>query len=55
MKQVLFYRVKEGDNLWRIATSHGVPVEKLYEYNGLSPDSVLMPGDTIKIIKAGEK
>ena len=55
VKQVLFYRVKEGDNLWRIATSHGVPVEKLYEYNGLSPDSVLMPGDTIKIIKAGEK
>lgn len=55
VQQVLFYRVKEGDNLWRIATSHGVPVEKLYEYNGLSPDSVLMPGDTIKIIKAGEK
>ena len=46
-----YYTVKNGDNLWRIAQFVGVPVENLYEYNGLQANSVLMPGDTIRYSK----
>lgn len=51
---VVYYEVKQGDNLWRIANSFGIPVQNLYKYNKLNPDSVLMPGDTIKVIRTGE-
>jgi LysM repeat protein len=48
MNDADFYTVKHGDNLWRIANSLSIPVEYLYECNGLQPNSVLMPGDTIR-------
>ncbi len=51
---VVFYEVKQGDNLWRIANSFGITVQSLYKYNNLNPDSVLMPGDTIKVVRTGE-
>lgn len=51
---VVFYEVKQGDNLWRIANSFGISIQSLYEQNNLNPDSVLMPGDTIKVIKTGD-
>ena len=54
-EQVVFYKIKQGDNLWSIANSFGIPVNKLYEFNNLSADSVLMPGDVIKIVKVSEK
>lgn len=48
---ILYYEVKQGDNLWRIAENFGVPVEDLYRTNSLKSDSVLMPGDTIKVVR----
>lgn len=51
---IVFYEVKRGDNLWRIADIFGISVQSLYEFNDLSSDSVLMPGDTIKVIRTGE-
>lgn len=51
---VVFYEVKQGDNLWRIANSFGISVQNLYKHNNLKSDSVLMPGDTIKVVRAGE-
>jgi membrane-bound lytic murein transglycosylase D len=50
-KTVAIYTVKNGDNLWRIANSFGIPVKNLCEYNGLQANSVLMPGDTIRFFK----
>ena len=50
-QQIVFYQVKAGDNLWQIANSFGVPVQRLFESNNLSSNSVLMPGDTIRVIK----
>ncbi len=51
---VVFYEVEEGDNLWRIANTFGISVQNLYKHNNLRPDSVLMPGDIIKVVRAGE-
>ncbi|NLG16086.1 MAG: LysM peptidoglycan-binding domain-containing protein [Fibrobacter sp.] len=48
----VFYEVKAGDTFWGIANSFGIPIEKIYEHNELSSDSVLRPGDTIKVVKA---
>lgn len=50
---VVYYEVKQGDNLWNIAATFGIPVGELYQVNNLSSDSVLMPGDIIKVIKTG--
>ncbi len=49
--QVVMYKVKNGDNLWRIALSFGVTVDVIRESNNLTTDSVIMPGDVLKIIK----
>ena len=51
---VVFYTVKSGDNLWRIASNFGISVEQLYQYNGLEANSVIMPGDTLRVVTRGE-
>lgn len=50
---VVYYKIKQGDNLWNIAETFGIPVQNLFKANNLNPDSVLMPGDTIKVARAG--
>ncbi|MBN2035413.1 MAG: LysM peptidoglycan-binding domain-containing protein [Chitinispirillaceae bacterium] len=50
-RDIVYYRVKDGDTLWRIATRFGVPLRSLYENNNLQPDSVLVPGEVIKVVK----
>jgi len=54
MRDVVYYQIKTGDNLWRIANTFGVPLERLYEFNGLGSTSVLVPGDTILVLRGGE-
>ena len=41
--------MKEGDNLWSIAQLFSVPVAELYSRNDLTKDSLLQPGDTLKV------
>lgn len=53
-QDIVYYEVKRGDNLWRIADTFGMPVDKLCSINNLSARSVIMPGDVIKIMKAKE-
>jgi membrane-bound lytic murein transglycosylase D len=50
---VVYYKVKGGDTLFRIASTFGVTIEQLYKDNDLKPDSVIVPGKVIKVIKAG--
>jgi LysM repeat protein len=52
--EVVMYQVRQGDNLWEIANVFGVPVQRLYQANNLRENSVLMPGDTVRIVKAEE-
>ncbi len=41
------YRVQPGDSLWRIARRHRVSVESLRNWNRLSVDSILQPGQVL--------
>ncbi len=50
----VYYYVKQGDTLWNIATNFGISVQSLYKINNFNSDTVLMPGDTIKVVKAGK-
>ncbi|MFP4416071.1 MAG: LysM peptidoglycan-binding domain-containing protein [Chitinispirillaceae bacterium] len=52
--KLVYYRVQKGDNLWRIAQLFEIPVKKLYEVNHLNPGTVLMPGDTVRVVLAEE-
>ncbi|MBN1308066.1 MAG: LysM peptidoglycan-binding domain-containing protein [Chitinispirillaceae bacterium] len=54
MEEVVYYTVKSGDNLWRIAGAFGIPVERLCQYNDLRSTAVLMPGDTLRVLRDGE-
>ena len=49
---VVYYKVKDGDTLLRIAAAFGVPVDSIYKENKLKPDTVLIPGKVIKVVKA---
>ncbi len=49
-KQVVYYRVGRGDNLWRISRIFDMPLEALLRLNDLETDSVIMPGDTIRVV-----
>ena len=43
------HRVRSGDSLWLIARRHGVDVEQLAAWNGLSIESVLLPGQRLTV------
>lgn len=45
------YKVEEGDNLFRIALKHNIPLESLIEWNSLMGD-VIHPGDEL-IVSGG--
>ncbi len=49
---VIYYKVKDGDTLVRIAAEFGVPVDSLYKENKMKSDTVLIPGKVIRVVKA---
>ncbi len=48
-QQMVKYRVRRGDNLWKIARRFGVKVSSLMKWNSLNSKSILRPGDRIKV------
>lgn len=44
-----YYTVKKGDNLYKISSQTGVPVETLKKANGLTDKSKIMPGQKLKL------
>ncbi len=48
-QQLVRYRVRRGDNLWKIARRFGVKVSSLMEWNSLNSKSIIKPGDNIKV------
>lgn len=43
------YRVRQGDSLWEIARRFDVSVARLLEWNGLTADRYLQPGQTLRL------
>jgi membrane-bound lytic murein transglycosylase D len=48
------YTVKKGDTLTRIARAHGVSLEDLRRWNGLSRDAAIRPGQRLQIASPAE-
>ncbi|GAB4168053.1 MAG: LysM peptidoglycan-binding domain-containing protein [Wenzhouxiangellaceae bacterium] len=48
------YVVQRGDSLWEISRRKRVDLEALMRWNDLGPDSVLKPGQTLIIRRAGD-
>ena len=44
--------VRSGDSLWRIARRHGLDIRQLAAWNGLSTETVLQPGQKLRLIPA---
>jgi membrane-bound lytic murein transglycosylase D len=42
--------VRSGDSLWSIARKHRVKMNDLMRWNGLNSNSVLQPGQSLKIL-----
>jgi membrane-bound lytic murein transglycosylase D len=45
------YVVRRGDSLWSIARKHNVRVNDLKSWNGLGNDTLLHPGQSLKILR----
>lgn len=43
------HTVRSGDTLGRIASHHGVPLETVFQLNGLGMSSIIHPGDVIRL------
>ena len=50
---VVLYSVRSGDTLSGIGARFGVSVGDLLRWNGLTFDSVLYPGDQVRIYRQG--
>ncbi len=48
-KSPMFYRVKEGDTLWKISRENSVPVNVLIDINNLENPGSLRKGKIIKL------
>jgi len=46
---VVQYRVRSGDTLWRIAQRYGVTTSNLVAWNKLPRNGLIRPGDNLKI------
>jgi len=51
-KGIVYYKVRNGDTLPLIASAFGIPLEKLSRDNNLRPDSMVAPGEVIKVEKS---
>ncbi len=44
--------VREGETLWGIAKHYGVDLKALQSWNSLSNNSIIRPGDELKVVMA---
>ncbi len=48
---LIVYRVRKGDSLWRIAQIHGVTIKRVAELNGIPHNARLSPGQELLVPK----
>jgi|GEM_PF-6045437 len=44
-----YHEVKQGETIWRIAKNNNLKVEDIYAANGITSNTVIMPGQKIKL------
>ncbi len=47
--QQYVYTIKQGDNLWDIGRSYGISVQQLCAWNGITPKTILRPGNKLTV------
>jgi membrane-bound lytic murein transglycosylase D len=52
--QEITYTVRRGDNLWAIARRYSLRTSEIIAWNKLQPDTVIQPGDQLRIILPDE-
>jgi len=50
VEQKVIYKVRSGDTLWGIGRRFAVQTQKIRQWNGLSENHVLQPGDTLTLL-----
>lgn len=53
--QRYLYTVRRGDTLWDISRHYGVSIRSLCQWNGISPNKLLHPGQKLDLWLAGNK
>lgn len=48
---ISYYKVRPGDTLWKIATSHGMTLDEIRKLNGFGTKSKLQVGQKVKVRK----
>jgi membrane-bound lytic murein transglycosylase D len=43
--------IKKGENLYRISLKHGIKLQQLLDWNNLKLDSVIVPGQSLRVSK----
>lgn len=44
------YAIREGQTIWEVAVTHGLTVDQLLDYNGLTREDVIVPGMVLRLI-----
>lgn len=52
MRKEFVYKIKQGDNLWRISQMFKVPLDNILQANNLTEKSIVKPGDSLVIPSA---
>lgn len=48
------YTIQEGQTIWEVAVTHGLTVDQLLAYNGLTREDVILPGTVLRLIPPEE-
>lgn len=48
------YTIQQGQTIWEVAVTHGLTVDQLLEYNGLTRQDVILPGMVLRLIPPEE-
>ena len=46
------YTIQEGQTIWEVAVTHGLTVDQLLGFNGLTREDVILPGTVLRLVPA---
>lgn len=48
------YTIQQGQTIWEVAVTHGLTVDQLLSYNGLTREDVILPGTVLRLVPPEE-